>query len=69
MESEKFELNKKLNEIEGRVEALTMEIGQLYVKYINTKSQTLIELLDEKVKKVNQLEEELHNINNRLGLH
>lgn len=61
-------LNKKLAQKEAEQEALTMEIGQLYVKYRNTDTQMLMDILNEKIAEINQVESELHNINAQLGL-
>jgi len=58
----------QIEQKEKRYNHLTMEIGQLYLNYRNTKEEHLMNLIDEKVNEIRKLESELKVINTRTGL-
>lgn len=65
---DKNELSQKIKTKETEFQHLTSEIGQLAIKHYQDRSPATEELMQNKIEKALQIETEIQNLNQKVGL-
>jgi len=66
--SQKYQLSQKIKSKETEFQHLSSEIGQLAIKHYQDRSPATEELMHSKIEKALQIETEIQNLNQKVGL-